>query len=72
MSTLDAHFHGRHGAFSLDAAFTLPMHGVSALFGPSGCGKTTTVNAIAGLMRPDQGRILLQGRDLRVLPRLRQ
>ena len=51
MSTLDAHFHGRHGAFSLDAAFSLPMHGVSALFGPSGCGKTTILRSIAGLNR---------------------
>ncbi|MCB1959550.1 MAG: molybdenum ABC transporter ATP-binding protein [Rhodocyclaceae bacterium] len=51
MSTLDAHFHGRHGVFSLDAAFSLPMHGVSALFGPSGCGKTTILRNIAGLNR---------------------
>jgi molybdate transport system ATP-binding protein len=32
---------------------------VVALFGPSGCGKTTTVNILAGLMRPDRGRVTL-------------
>ena len=35
-----------------------------ALFGPSGSGKTTTLLAIAGLRRPDRGRIVLDGRVL--------
>ncbi|MDS9466920.1 molybdenum ABC transporter ATP-binding protein [Paracoccus sp. MBLB3053] len=47
----------------LDIAFEAPV-GVTALFGPSGCGKTTTINAIAGLLRPDSGRIALDGRVL--------
>jgi len=51
------------GAFRLDAAFTCG-DGVTALFGPSGAGKTTLVNAIAGLLRPDQGRIELDGEAL--------
>jgi iron(III) transport system ATP-binding protein len=34
------------------------------LLGPSGCGKTTTLRAIAGLERPDAGRIVLDGRVL--------
>jgi len=34
------------------------------LLGPSGCGKTTTLRAIAGLERPDEGRIVLGGRVL--------
>jgi len=33
--------------------------GATALFGPSGSGKTSTVNMIAGLVRPDRGRIVL-------------
>jgi molybdate transport system ATP-binding protein len=42
--------------FELDLAFEAPP-GVTVLFGPSGAGKTTLVNAVAGLLRPDRGRI---------------
>lgn len=42
--------------------FVLELHerlagGITALFGPSGSGKTTTLDAIAGLRRPEAGRI---------------
>ncbi len=47
-------------AFSLDADFTAPP-GVTVLFGPSGSGKSTLLQAVAGLLRPDQGRIVLGG-----------
>ncbi len=43
--------------FRLEAAFAAPP-GVTALFGRSGSGKTTVVNAVAGLLRPDAGRIV--------------
>ncbi len=46
----------RIGDFNLDVAFEAP-DGVTAIFGKSGSGKTTLVNAIAGLTRPDAGRI---------------
>ena len=46
--------------FNLDAAFSSDS-GVTSLFGRSGSGKTTLVNAIAGLMRPDAGRIEVNG-----------
>jgi molybdate transport system ATP-binding protein len=46
------------GAFALDARFELPTPGVAALFGPSGSGKTTLVNIIAGLVKPDRGRVI--------------
>ncbi|WP_137388257.1 molybdenum ABC transporter ATP-binding protein [Rhodoligotrophos defluvii] len=49
------------GTFSLEARFEVPQAGVTALFGPSGSGKTTTVNAIAGLITPRHGRIVLNG-----------
>jgi len=42
--------------FTLDAAFRAPA-GVTVLFGRSGSGKTTIVNAVAGLLMPDEGRI---------------
>ncbi len=38
--------------------------GLTVLFGPSGAGKTLTLNSIAGLVRPDAGRILLGGEIL--------
>lgn len=34
------------------------------LLGPSGCGKTTLLRAVAGLVRPDQGRLMIAGRDV--------
>jgi putative spermidine/putrescine transport system ATP-binding protein len=39
-----------------------------ALLGPSGCGKTTTMRAIAGLLTPSAGRILIDGRDVTRVP----
>ncbi len=42
--------------FSLDVSFQVPP-GITILFGPSGTGKSTTLQAIAGLLRPDRGRI---------------
>lgn len=50
----------RFGAFALDAAFEAEA-GLTALFGRSGSGKTSLVNAIAGLLRPERGRIVLDG-----------
>jgi molybdate transport system ATP-binding protein len=48
------------------AAFELDIHfrsgrGLTALFGRSGAGKTSVVNAIAGLIRPERGRIVIDG-----------
>ena len=37
---------------------------IVTLLGPSGCGKTTTLRMIAGLERPDAGRIAIGGRDV--------
>jgi ABC-type Fe3+/spermidine/putrescine transport system ATPase subunit len=38
------------------------------LLGPSGCGKTTTLRLIGGFERPDEGEILIGGRDVHALP----
>ncbi|HKI63168.1 MAG TPA: molybdenum ABC transporter ATP-binding protein [Burkholderiales bacterium] len=53
----------RLGAFTLEAAFASDG-GVTALFGRSGSGKTSVLNAIAGLLRPERGRIALDGEPL--------
>ena len=44
--------------FSLDVEFRAAA-GVTVLFGPSGAGKTMVLDSIAGFVRPDEGRILL-------------
>lgn len=46
------------GDFTLNALFA-SEGGATVLFGPSGAGKTSIINMIAGLMKPDRGRILL-------------
>jgi molybdate transport system ATP-binding protein len=46
--------------FTLDAAFTSDA-AATALLGPSGSGKTSVLSVIAGLRRPDRGRIVLDG-----------
>jgi molybdate transport system ATP-binding protein len=46
---IQAAFRGSFGGFSLDASFSVPATGVTAIFGPSGCGKTTVVRCLAGL-----------------------
>ena len=48
----------RLGAFEVNAAFQGDS-GVTALFGPSGSGKTSIVGMIAGLIRPDRGRVVV-------------
>lgn len=49
--------------FSLDVAFSSASKRI-ALFGPSGAGKSLTLRAVAGLLRPDAGRIEVNGRVL--------
>ena len=51
------------GEFRIAAQFRTPT-GATALFGPSGAGKTSIINMIAGLLRPDKGRIALGGDTL--------
>ena len=50
----------RLGSFTLDAAFTAESRFI-ALFGHSGSGKTTLLNVIAGLLRPERGRVIIDG-----------
>lgn len=54
----------RRGAFVLDAAFHFAAPGVTALFGASGAGKTMIIHAMAGLIQPQKGRIVIDGETL--------
>jgi putative ABC transport system ATP-binding protein len=48
--------------------FSLDEGQIVCLRGRSGCGKTTFLNLIAGILRPDEGSVILQGQDLALLP----
>lgn len=45
---------------------------IVALLGPNGCGKTTTFYSIAGLVTPEAGQVLIDGRDVTLLPMYRR
>ena len=55
-----------------DVTMTLARGEVAALLGPNGSGKTTTFYAIAGLIQPDGGKVVLDGRDVTYLPMYRR
>ena len=48
------------GDFALAAKFLVPSAGITALFGRSGAGKTSIVNALAGLLTPSRGKIVVR------------
>ena len=63
---VDARLKKRLPATRDTAAFELNIHlkadsGVTVLFGSSGSGKTLTLNCLAGFVRPDEGRITVNG-----------
>jgi spermidine/putrescine ABC transporter ATP-binding subunit len=51
-----------------DVSLSVASGSFVTLLGPSGCGKTTTLRAIAGLVQPDSGSILLGGEDVTRTP----
>lgn len=57
------------GDFKLeDISFEIKRGEYFVIVGPSGAGKTIIIEAIAGLHRPDRGRILVRGQDVTTLP----
>lgn len=52
-----------------DLSFAIESGEFVGLLGPNGCGKTSLLQLIAGVSRPEQGRIRLQGKDLNEIPR---
>jgi len=56
----------RYALAPLDLVFR--EGGAYALLGPSGCGKSTLLNIISGLLRPSEGRLLIDGKDVTAAP----
>ena len=61
--SLDVCIEKKLGGFTLHTEFTAG-NTATALLGASGCGKSMTLRCIAGIVRPDRGRIVLDGRVL--------
>ena len=57
---LDATLERRLGAFHLEASFRVPPASTLVIVGESGSGKTTVLRLLAGLLKPDRGRITLE------------
>ncbi len=54
----------RLGEFQIEVEIAVEASGITALFGQSGAGKTALVDMLAGLSRPDRGRIAIDGQVL--------
>ena len=48
-----------------DVGFTLAAGEIVGFLGPNGAGKSTTVKMITGMLRPNDGRVLFEGQDIR-------
>ncbi|MGY3473379.1 molybdenum ABC transporter ATP-binding protein [Bradyrhizobium ottawaense] len=58
---IEVAFNGSFANIPLDAQFSLPAKGVTAIFGPPGCGKTTLARCIAGVQRLPTGFCAVDG-----------
>src|SRR5580704_14104790 len=48
-----------------NVSFKLPAGEIVGFLGPNGAGKSTTVKIVTGLLRPNEGHVLFEGRDIR-------
>lgn len=55
-----------------DISLALPVGARHALIGPNGAGKTTLINLITGNLKPDAGRITLDGEDVTAMPAVKR
>ncbi|MFN2614389.1 MAG: ABC transporter ATP-binding protein [Actinomycetota bacterium] len=51
-----------------DVSFSVNRGEIFGLIGPNGAGKTTLFNCVSGLLKPDTGRVIYDGKDIRHLP----
>ena len=58
----------RHRRVVDGISLTVEPGRVVGMLGPNGAGKTTSFYAIAGFIRPDEGKILLDGEDITAMP----
>ncbi|CND97903.1 molybdenum ABC transporter ATP-binding protein ModC [Yersinia nurmii] len=61
---LELDFSQQLGDLNLRVNAELPAQGITAIFGLSGAGKTSLINVVGGLTKPQQGRVVLNGRVL--------
>lgn len=61
---IDVNLQKKQGQFQIDVRFKGESTGATALYGRSGAGKTSIINMVAGLSRPDQGHITINGQTL--------
>ena len=47
-----------------DVSLTLPAGEISVMLGPSGTGKTVFLKTLVGLVRPERGRVVINGVDI--------
>ena len=62
MVSLD-HMVKRYDDFCLDISMEIPDGMITGIIGKNGAGKSTTIKAILGLVRPDEGRVMIQGKE---------
>jgi NitT/TauT family transport system ATP-binding protein len=66
LENVDVRYRTRDGSVSAlqQISLEVPVRSFVSVVGPSGCGKTTLLKVVSGLLRPSNGRVLLDGQPL--------